>query len=55
MTQEPTAETKRRETTPSSSKCLLSWTIDPATGKPVARWISVQPEKTASFALRRAA
>jgi len=55
MTQEPTTETKTRETSRVIPKCLLAWTIDPATGKPVAHWTIEQPEKATSFSLQQAA
>jgi hypothetical protein len=55
MTQQPTTKTQTRETAHAMPKCLLIWTIDPATGKPVARWTVEQPEKTQTFVLRPAA
>jgi hypothetical protein len=55
MTQEPTTDTKTREISRTPPKCLLRWTVDPETGKPVARWTVEQPEKTASSLLRPAA
>jgi hypothetical protein len=38
MTHEPTTETKTHETGRATPKCSLSWNVDPASGKPVARW-----------------
>lgn len=55
MAQESATESKTRETGSVAPKCLLSWTVDPATGKPVARWTVAQPEKAASFTLKPAA
>jgi hypothetical protein len=55
MTLEPTAETKNREAGHAPSKCLLKWSIDPATGKPVARWTVDQPERIPTFLLKTAA
>jgi hypothetical protein len=55
MTLEPTTETKTREAGRVTPKCLLKWTIDPATGKPLARWTVDQPEKPSTSTLRPAA
>jgi hypothetical protein len=55
MPQEPTTETKTRETGGATPKCRLKWTIDPETGRPVARWTVEQPEMVADAALRPAA
>ena len=55
MTHEPTTEPKTREAGHATPKCSMRWTIDPATGKPVARWTAEQPEKTDSFTLKPAA
>ena len=55
MTREPTTDTKCGETDRASPKCLLRWTIDPTTRKPVARWTIEQAEKTASLQLKPAA
>jgi hypothetical protein len=55
MAREPLAELKTRETGCATPKCSLRWTMDPATGKLVARWTIEQPEKTPSFEQRSAA
>jgi hypothetical protein len=55
MAREPLTELKTRETDRANPKCLLRWAMDPATGKPMARWTIEQPEKTANFELRPAA
>jgi hypothetical protein len=55
MTPEPTTETKTREAGRTDPKCLLRWTVDPETGKPVARWTVDQPQKTVSSVLLPAA
>jgi hypothetical protein len=55
MTQEPTTETKTLEAGRATPKCSLRWTVDPATGKPVARWTVERPETVKSLALPVAA
>jgi hypothetical protein len=55
MTQGPTTETNTREVGSAPPKCLLRWTVDPATGKPVARWTVERPETVTSHALPVAA
>jgi hypothetical protein len=55
MTQGPTAETKTHEAGSSPPKCLLRWTVDPATGKPVARWTVERPQTVTSLAVSAAA
>ena len=55
MAEQPAIAAKTRETDRVNPKCSLRWALDPATGKPVARWILEQPENAASVALRPAA
>jgi len=55
MTERPAVEEKSRQTPPERPILSLRWSLDPTTGKPMARWISEQPEMIARFALRPAA
>jgi len=55
MAQESTTAPKAHNAGISSPKCLMTWTIDRRTGKPVARWAAEQLEKTAALAIRPAA
>jgi hypothetical protein len=55
MTPEPITETKPHEAGRNTPKCLLRWTVDPETGKPVARWSVDKSEKIATSALLPAA
>lgn len=55
MTEGQTTETKTRAAGSARAKCLLRWTVDPATGKPVARWTVERPETVTSLALPAAA
>jgi hypothetical protein len=55
MTQHPIAETEIRQIGLAAPKCVMRWAIDPATGKPVARWAVERPEMEANLALRAAA
>jgi hypothetical protein len=48
-------ETATRQATSARPSLSLKWRLDPATGKPVARWTIQQPEKAASPELRIAA
>jgi len=52
MIPESTSETKTHKTGRVTPKCLLRWAIDPATGKPVARWTVDEPAKTTTFVLK---
>ena len=49
----PTVEAKPRGARPARPRLILSWHVDPATGKPVAQWI-VESETTESFELQAA-
>jgi len=49
MTQRPTSEFKTSEFSRVAPKCLLRWTIDPVTGKPVGRWTEAQPATTVTI------
>jgi hypothetical protein len=49
------SETTTRQGITARPSLALSWRLDAATGKPVARWTIVQAEKAASFGLRPAA
>jgi hypothetical protein len=55
MTQWPTTETKASEPGCTTPKCLLKWTIDPETGKPIGRWVAERAETVNVPALRSAA
>jgi hypothetical protein len=55
MTQWPTTETKASEPGRTTPKCLLKWTIDPETGKPIGRWVAERAETVSVPALRSAA
>jgi hypothetical protein len=56
MTQWPTTETKVSEPGRTTPECLLKWTIDPETGKPIGRWVAAERAETVSVpALRSAA
>ena len=55
MTQRPTSQSKTRESSRGVPKCLLRWTIDPASGKAVARWTAEQAETIAISELSAAA
>jgi hypothetical protein len=48
-------ETASRQAMSERSSLSLTWRLDPATGKPVARWTSQQPEKVAGLELPVAA
>jgi len=50
----PAVEAKPLETRPARPRLLLSWRLDPVTGKPVAQW-TVEPKTTPSFEFRAAA
>jgi hypothetical protein len=52
MTERRTIEEESRQTAHERPTLSLRWTLDPTTGKPVARWTNEQPEMIAS---RRAA
>jgi hypothetical protein len=51
----PIVRVKSCQTPPEWPALSLTWSLDPATGKPMARWTSERPEMIASFALRPAA
>jgi hypothetical protein len=51
MSERQTVEAKTRLTIAAPQKLCLTWRIDPATGKPTARWATEQP----ILALRSAA
>jgi hypothetical protein len=55
MAPKPTTETKTRGASRTNPKCTLRWTVDPETGKPVARWTGDQPKETVGSVLRPAA
>jgi hypothetical protein len=55
MTERTTIEEKSRSPLPMRPALSLTWSFDPTTGKPVARWTSEHPEMIASFSLRSAA
>jgi hypothetical protein len=55
MMQRPIAESESRQAGRATPKCVLKWTIDPATGKPVARWTAERSETVAKFGFPRAA
>jgi hypothetical protein len=51
---QPAVEAKPRQANPARPRLLLSWRLDPVTGKPVAQWI-VEPKTDPSFEFRAAA
>jgi hypothetical protein len=57
MPERSTIATKSRQTDPTRPKLSLRWRFDPATGKPVARWVaeSTEPVDTATVVLPAAA
>jgi hypothetical protein len=55
MTQGAITEAKTREAGRMNPKCLMRWTVDSATGKPVARWTVERPEMVSSPAIPVAA
>jgi hypothetical protein len=56
MTECPTVEQKSHQTPPELRPTLsLTWSLDPTTGKPMARWTTQQPEMIESLALQRVA
>lgn len=55
MTQLPTAEPKTRQAGRPAPKLLMRWTVDPGTGKPVARWTIDRPETVPDLTLPAAA
>jgi hypothetical protein len=48
-------ETPTHQAISARSSLSLTWRLDPATGKPVARWVLQRPQPSASGALREAA
>jgi hypothetical protein len=55
MTERTAIEEKFRQTARERPTLSLTWSLDPTTGKPMARWTREQPEMIATFAPRRAA
>jgi hypothetical protein len=55
MTERTTIEEKSLQTARERPTPSLTWTLDPTSGKPVARWTVEQPEMIANFVSRRAA
>jgi hypothetical protein len=55
MLERSIAQTQPRQKGPARPNLSLTWRLDPATGKPVARWTINEAEEIAETALRPAA
>jgi hypothetical protein len=55
MTELRTVEQKPRQISPGRPAPSLAWTLDPTTGKPMARWTIGRPEMIERLMLPRAA
>jgi hypothetical protein len=55
MQERSVVEAKPRQTKPARPRLVLSWRLDPVTGKPAAQWTVEQPETISNLEFRAAA
>jgi hypothetical protein len=55
MQERPVVEATRRQTRPARPSLLLSWRLDPVTGRPAAQWTVEQPKTISNIKFQAAA
>src|SRR5215469_5083424 len=55
MQERPVVEAMPRQTRPARPRLLLSWRLDPVTGRPAAQWTVEQPKTISNIKFQAAA